>query len=214
MFDTEAPASHRGEHVGARDQVRDLVAAPRVPLDADPLRIDEALRDDGVDGGDDALLGALARIAGVVDDVRHQHDVAVADVAGDVDAGAGVRARDSCAGPPTAPRRCRPSSGTSSPGRSSPAWRGSRAASCRRRCVYCISSALPQTYSACCGLAFDTFFMSRKLRVADPEVRELVEARLREDDAVGVLRLDRSARTTCRPSRSSRARPCRVSATR
>ncbi len=82
---------HRGEHVGPRDQVRDLVAAPRVPLDADPLRIDEALRDDGVDRGDDALLGALARIAGVVDDVGHQHDVAVADVAGDVDARARAR---------------------------------------------------------------------------------------------------------------------------
>ena len=81
------------EHVGARDQVGDLVAAPAVALDADARRVDVAHADDLLHGRDDALERALARVADVVDDVRLQHDVAVADVAGDVDARARRRRR-------------------------------------------------------------------------------------------------------------------------
>ena len=47
--------------------------------------IDEALVHDGLDRRQDALQRALAGVAGRVDDVRHQHQVAVAHVVGDVD---------------------------------------------------------------------------------------------------------------------------------
>src|SRR5436190_19756744 len=60
-------------------------------LDADPLRIDVALRHDRVDGWNDALHRARARVSGFVDDVRLEDDVAIADVAGEVDARADVR---------------------------------------------------------------------------------------------------------------------------
>ena len=204
---------HRREHVRAGDEVGDLVAAPRVSLDADPLRIDVALRDDRVDGRDDALLGALARIARLVDDVGHQHDVAVADVARDVDARAGI-------GRAVA---------VQSLGQLLVDVDHQRIL-LRRIEVLRLgddrAQRLPVRVDVLhqLGLAPDVFALLRigvrhllhvaEARVADPEIRELVEPRLREDHAIGVARLDQRRRTTCRPSRSSRARRCRRRPTR
>ena len=56
--------------------------------------------------------------------------------------------------------------------------------------MYSTSSDLPQTNCDCCGLAFDTFFMSLKVEsLDDPEVREFVEARQREDERLALGRL-------------------------
>ena len=73
------------EAVGLGDHVRDLIAAPTVTLDADVLLVDEAAGGDGVDAAEDAFECALAGVAGGVDDVGREDEVAVADVVGDVD---------------------------------------------------------------------------------------------------------------------------------
>ena len=82
MLDDRGAGLDGGEDVGLGDHVGDLIAAPAVALDADPPGIDEALVDDLLDGRQDALQGARPRVAGLVDDVGLEEDVAVADVAG------------------------------------------------------------------------------------------------------------------------------------
>src|SRR5438477_8707046 len=57
------------EAIGLRDHVGDLIAAPTVSLDSDRVFIDEALIDDGLDSRQHAFHGALAGIAGRVNDV-------------------------------------------------------------------------------------------------------------------------------------------------
>ena len=69
-----------------RDHVGDLVAAPRVALNADGLLVDEAQLHDGSDRGQHAAQRTLARLAGLVDDVGREDDVAVARVKRNVDA--------------------------------------------------------------------------------------------------------------------------------
>src|SRR5688572_5044683 len=73
------------EAIRLRDDVARLVAAPRMALEADALLVDVALGDDGVGRGHDAAIRTLAGMAGRVDDVRHEHDVAVARVESRVD---------------------------------------------------------------------------------------------------------------------------------
>ena len=76
---------------GLGDHVGDLVAAPAVALDADVLFVDEAARGDGVDSAEDAFERALAGVAGGVDDVGREDEVAVRDVVADVDRVHGAR---------------------------------------------------------------------------------------------------------------------------
>ena len=80
---------HGGEHVGLGDHVADLVAAPAVALDADPFRVDETHPENFLDGRDDALEGARPRVADLVDDVGHEDDVTVADIAREIDVRSG-----------------------------------------------------------------------------------------------------------------------------
>ena len=86
-------ARRRGfEAVRLRDHVGDLIAAPTVSLNADGLFVDEALVDHRLNRRQHALQRALARIADRVDDVRHEDQIAVADVVRRIDRSA--RARD------------------------------------------------------------------------------------------------------------------------
>ncbi len=156
------PCLHSREHVRARDEVRDLIAAPRVSLDPDPFRIDVTLSDDGIDGGDDALFGALARIARLVDDVGHQHDVAVADIARDVDAGG--RIRSAIVVQPLAQLLVDVDHQRILLRRIEVLGLDENRA---QRLAVGVDVAhqlrLPPEVILCCGLALDTFFMSRKL---------------------------------------------------
>ena len=69
-----------GEDVRLRDRERRLIAAPRVAVQPDALRIDDAGLDRRLHGGHERPHGRHARIVHVVLDVRLQHRVAVARV--------------------------------------------------------------------------------------------------------------------------------------
>src|SRR5438552_18191412 len=73
------------EAIGLRDHVGDLIAAPTVPLNSDRVLIHETLIDDGLNSRQHAFHGALSGIAGRVNDVRHENQVAVADIVGRID---------------------------------------------------------------------------------------------------------------------------------
>src|SRR6266511_5365942 len=68
------------EAVGLRDHVSDLITAPTVSLDADRVFVDVTLIYDGLYCRQHALHGALAGITGGINDVRHENQIAVADV--------------------------------------------------------------------------------------------------------------------------------------
>ena len=133
MFATGAPAIGRREHVRLRDHVRRLVAAPRLALQPELLRVDVAALEQLLHAGHDRLDRARSRIAHLVDDVRLEHEVAVRHVVRRVDRRCGRSARRSCTGRPTDPRRSTRSSDTSSSGRSSRACRECPGAARRRR---------------------------------------------------------------------------------
>src|SRR5438132_4789159 len=79
------------EAIGLRNHVRDLITAPTVSLNADRVFVDEAFIDDGLDSGQHALHGALAGITGRINDVRHENQVAIADIVSRIDRSAGTR---------------------------------------------------------------------------------------------------------------------------
>src|SRR5690606_35294684 len=76
----------RGEDIGLRDHVGDLVAAPAVALHTDRLLVDEAAPDQLGDAGDDRVQRALARVPDPVDYVRDEDEVAPAHVEAEADA--------------------------------------------------------------------------------------------------------------------------------
>ena len=183
----------RLEAVGLRHHVGDLIAAPAVALDADRVLIHEALIHHRLDRRQHALQRALAGIAGGVDDVRRQHQVAVADVVADVDRRA--RRADSRSGSrsASASRRCRPSSGTSSWGRNSPACRAPPATARRRRSCNAPVRTFPTAICAFCGLASLTLRSSLKLPSVVTRSGNSVEGLRGEQVDVGVLGLHRRA---------------------
>src|SRR2546423_8444843 len=73
------------EAVGLGDHVGDLISAPTVTLDADVLLVNESAIDDGLDRRQHALQRVTSRIAGFVNDVRHENKIAVADVVSRID---------------------------------------------------------------------------------------------------------------------------------
>src|SRR5882724_7439144 len=68
------------EPVRLRDHVGDLVSAPTVPLNSDVVLID-----DGLNCRQHALQSTAPRIARGVDDVRHEDQIAVADIKSRID---------------------------------------------------------------------------------------------------------------------------------
>ena len=70
--------------VRARHQECRLVAAPTVTSSANRILVDEALRDQVLHAGDDALHARRTGVADFVDDVGHKPQIAVADVVGRV----------------------------------------------------------------------------------------------------------------------------------
>src|SRR6266536_6547524 len=73
------------EPIRLRHHVSDLIAAPTVSLDADVRLVNKTLIDDGLNCGQHALQSTASRIAGRVDDVRHEDQIAVADVVSRID---------------------------------------------------------------------------------------------------------------------------------
>src|SRR6185295_16755398 len=70
----------RFEAIRLRDHVGDLIPAPTVSLDADVVLVNESSIDYGLHRREDALQRITSRIAGLIDNVRHENQVAVADV--------------------------------------------------------------------------------------------------------------------------------------
>src|SRR5437867_888054 len=68
------------EAIRLRDHVSDLITAPTVPLNSDRVFVDESLINDGLNSRQHALQRARSRIAGGVDNVRHENQIAVADI--------------------------------------------------------------------------------------------------------------------------------------
>src|SRR5437763_1177818 len=73
------------EAIGLRNHVGDLIPAPTVSLDADVLLVNESAVDDGLDSRQNALQSITSRIAGFVNNVRHENQVTVADVVSRID---------------------------------------------------------------------------------------------------------------------------------
>src|SRR5438874_9803 len=73
------------EPVRLRDHVGDLVSAPTVPLNSDVVLIDESFIDYGLNCRQHALQSTAPRIARGVDDVRHEDQIAVADIESRID---------------------------------------------------------------------------------------------------------------------------------
>src|SRR5205085_10709737 len=73
------------EAIRLRDHVGDLVTTPTVSLDADVIFVNEAFVDNGLNGGQNALQRIATRIAGFVNDVRHENQVTVAEIVRRVD---------------------------------------------------------------------------------------------------------------------------------
>src|ERR1043166_9748767 len=67
----------RFEAVRLRHHVSDLITAPTVTLYADVVLIDEAPVDDGLHRGQHTLQSLATGIAGFVNDVRHENQIAV-----------------------------------------------------------------------------------------------------------------------------------------
>ena len=72
----------RGEEVGLRDHVGDLVAAPGMTLDADPVAVHVPLAQDAEHPRHDRIQGALAGVADLVGNIGDEHYVAATDVEG------------------------------------------------------------------------------------------------------------------------------------
>ena len=71
----------RGEHVGARHEVRSLVSSPALALDGHAVLVDEGeLLAHGFGAGADAVVRALSRVSVHIDDVGDEHHVAAAGV--------------------------------------------------------------------------------------------------------------------------------------
>src|SRR5258708_36745396 len=73
------------EAIRLRHHVRDLIATPAVSLNSNRVFGDEALVDDGLDSRQNAFQSARPGIARRVDNVRHENQIAVADVERRVD---------------------------------------------------------------------------------------------------------------------------------
>src|SRR5436305_10321138 len=78
------------EAIGLRDHVGDLISAPTVSLDADVVLVNESAIDDGLHRGQHALQSITSRIAGFVNNVRHENQVTVADVVSRINRSAGT----------------------------------------------------------------------------------------------------------------------------
>src|SRR5438034_10694373 len=70
------------ETIRLRHHVSDLITAPTVSLDADVRLVNKTFIDHGLNGGQNALQSTAARIAGRVNNVRHEDQIAVADIVG------------------------------------------------------------------------------------------------------------------------------------
>src|SRR6267142_937745 len=81
----------RFEAIGLRHHVSDLITAPTVSLDSDRVLVDIASVDHGLDTGQHALQSALSRITRRVDNVRHENQIAIADIVSWVNRGARSR---------------------------------------------------------------------------------------------------------------------------
>src|SRR6266404_533761 len=74
-------AGFRGfETIRLRHHVSDLIAAPTVSLNPNVRLVNKATIDDGLNRGQHALQSTATRIARGVDDVRHEDQIAVADI--------------------------------------------------------------------------------------------------------------------------------------
>src|SRR5258707_1371745 len=78
------------EAVRLRHHVSDLITAPTVSLDADVRFVNKTFIDHGLNGRQHALQSAASRIAGRVNDVRHEDQIAVADIVSRIDRSAGA----------------------------------------------------------------------------------------------------------------------------
>ena len=192
MFDTGSAGFRRREDVRLGDHVGDLVAAPRVALDADAVGVDEALFDQRQHPGHDGVERALSGIPDLVGDVGDEHDVAAARVEGEADRGP-IRHRRLVTVQPvghalvevdherdTAVTGSKPSGLMRIP-----------SSGVRSFDIQCTSSALPQRYSACCGFASLSLRGVPEVGVADPHIGELDERLARPHVAVRVLGLRR-----------------------
>ena len=76
------------KHIGAGYKIRHLISAPALALDSHPLAVDEAeLVAHGLGAGTDAVICALARMSGLVNDIRYKDYISIADVVCVIDYG-------------------------------------------------------------------------------------------------------------------------------
>src|SRR6266446_6194978 len=68
------------EAIGLRDHVSDLITAPTVSLNSDRVFVDKSFVNDGLNPRQHALQRTRSRIAGGVNNVRHENQIAVADI--------------------------------------------------------------------------------------------------------------------------------------
>src|SRR3979409_2011435 len=74
-------AGRRGfEAIGLRHHVSDLITTPTVSLNSDRVLVDITPVDYGLDSRQHALQSALSRIASRVNNVRHENQIAIADI--------------------------------------------------------------------------------------------------------------------------------------
>ena len=76
------------KHISAGYKICHLIAAPALALDSHPLAVDEAeLVAHGLGAGTDAVICALARMSGLVNDIRYKDYISIADVVCVIDYG-------------------------------------------------------------------------------------------------------------------------------
>src|SRR5437588_8295949 len=73
------------EAIRLRDHVSDLITAPTVSLNANVRLVDKTFIDDGLNGRQNALQSTTSRIAGRVNNVRHEDQIAVTNVVSWID---------------------------------------------------------------------------------------------------------------------------------
>src|SRR5438552_4556610 len=83
------------ETICLRNHVSDLIATPTVSLNADVRFVNKTFIDHGLNGGQHALQSTASRIAGRVNNVRHENQIAVTNVVSRIDRSARARIPES-----------------------------------------------------------------------------------------------------------------------
>ena len=76
------------KHISAGNKIRHLISAPALALDSHPVAVYELeLVAHGLGAGTDAVICALARMSGLVNDIRYKDYISIADVVCVIDYG-------------------------------------------------------------------------------------------------------------------------------